>query len=195
MGRKVGIELEDVVDAAIEIADKDGLDATTLSAVARQLGIKTPSLYNHVEGVDGLRRRLAMRGSEVLLDEIRRAAAGRSGVDALREIARADRAFALEHPGLYESFLPAPTEEGDPELYAVMAKPVFAIAQVLLDMGISQDQAVHLIRALRATLHGFLDLEAKDGFGMPVDIDDSFDAAVESMLAGIEAAAESSRKG
>jgi AcrR family transcriptional regulator len=195
MGRKVGIELEDVVDAATEIADKDGLDATTLSAVARQLGIKTPSLYNHVEGVDGLRRRLAMRGSEVLLDEIRRAAAGRSGVDALREIARADRAFALKHPGLYESFLPAPTEQGDPELYDVMARPVFAIAQVLLDMGIPQDQAVHLIRALRATLHGFLDLEAKDGFGMPVNIDDSFDAAVDLMLAGIEAAAEAGQRG
>ena len=44
--------------------------------------------------------------------------------------------------------------------------------------------------ALRALLHGFLDLEAQDGFGMPVDIDASFDASVELIIAGIEAAGD-----
>jgi hypothetical protein len=76
-----------------------------------------------------------------------------------------------------------------------MAEPVFAIAHVLLDMGLSPGEAIHLIRALRATLHGFLDLEAKDGFGMPVDIDASFEAAVELMISGIEAAAKKAKSG
>lgn len=189
MGRKAGIELDDVVDAATSIADREGLEAATLSAVARELGIKTPSLYNHVSGLDGLRRQLAIRGSRILFQEFERAIGDRQGAEALRLVARVDREFAREHPGLYEAFLPAPREEDDPELYGIMAEPVFAIAQVLLDMGIPQSQAIHLIRAFRATLHGFLDLEAKDGFGMPVDIDESFDAAVELMIAGVEAAA------
>lgn len=195
MGRKAGIELEDVVDAAMIIADRDGLEAATLSAVARELGIKTPSLYNHVSGLDGLRRQLAIRGSRILLDDFQRAIGKRRGGDALRMVAAVDREFARVHPGLYEAFLPAPREEDDPELYAVMAEPVFAIAHVLLDMGIPQSQAIHLIRAFRATLHGFLDLEAKDGFGMPVDIDQSFDAAVELMVAGVEAAAAEVKRG
>lgn len=195
MGRKAGIDLEGVVDAAASIADTDGLEAATLSAVARRLGIKTPSLYNHVDGLDDLRRHLAMRGSAMLLAEFKEAIGADTGPDALRRVARVDRQFAATHPGLYDSFLPAPRETDDPEAYAAMAAPVFVIANVLLEMGLSQEEAIHLIRAFRATLHGFLDLEAKDGFGMPVAIDESFDAAVELMISGIEVAASRTGKG
>lgn len=189
MGRKLGLTRDDVVVAASAIADREGLESATLTAVANELGIKTPSLYNHIDGVAGLRRLLAMHGSQLLLSEFRKACVGLEGVDALRAIAVADRRFVLEHPGLYESFLPAPGPEEDPELYEAMAAPVFLVAHVLLEMGIPQSEAIHLIRALRSLLHGFLDLEAKAGFGMPVEIDASFDAAVELMLGGIESAA------
>jgi AcrR family transcriptional regulator len=188
MGRKAGITLDDVAEAAASIADREGLEATTLTAVAVELGIKTPSLYNHVSGLAGLRRLLAMHGSHLLYDVFEETIGDRVGVDALRSIAKADREFAVDHPGLYASFLPAPKPDEDPELYEAMAEPVFLVAHVLLDMGIPPSEAIHLIRALRALLHGFLDLEAKDGFGMPVDIDASFDASVELVIAGIEAA-------
>ncbi|MEA1902364.1 MAG: TetR-like C-terminal domain-containing protein [Actinomycetota bacterium] len=190
MGRKAGIALEDVVATAARIADRDGLEAATLTAVAGELGIKTPSLYNHVDGLPGLRRLLAILGARILLEEFKAAAQGLDGTEALRAIASADRQFAIEHPGLYESFLPAPTEEEDPELYSEMAAPAFLVAHYFLDMGIPQGEAIHLVRALRALLHGFLDLEAKQGFGMPVDIQASFNASVELILAGVKAAAD-----
>lgn len=190
MGRKLGLTRDDVATAATIIADRDGLEAATLTAVAEELGIKTPSLYNHVDGVAGLRRLLALHGSEILLRAFEKAADRLEGADALRAIAEADRRFALEHPGLYASFLPAPRPEDDPELYHAMAAPVFHVAHILLEMGIPQSEAIHLIRALRALLHGFLDLEAKDGFGMPVEIDVSFEAAVGLVIDGIVTAAD-----
>lgn len=193
MGQKAGITRDDVVTAAAEIADRDGIEAATLSAVARSLGIKTPSLYNHVEGAEGLRRQLAIRGSRILLEEFQSVVERSSGTQALREIALVDRQFALEHPGLYEAFLPAPSPEEDPELYEEMAAPVFVVASVLLDMGIPADEAIHLVRALRALLHGFLDLEAKAGFGMPVEIDASFEASVDLIIRGVESAAEAQK--
>lgn len=186
MGRKAGLTRDDVVGAAQSIADREGLEAATLTAVAAELGIKTPSLYNHVEGLEGLRRQLAIHGARALEASFRKAVGESTGIDALRAICHADREFATHHPGLYDSFLPAPSEKQDPELYGELASPVFFIAGLLLDMGIPQEEAIHLIRALRATLHGFLDLEANRGFGMPVDIDASFLEAVEMMLAGIE---------
>lgn len=194
VGRKAGITIDDIAASAAAIADQDGLEAATLTAVASDLGIKTPSLYNHVEGLSGLRRLLAMHGSKLLLDEFEKASSGLRGLEALRAIAEVDRRFVSEHPGLYAAFLPAPTEEEDAELYQAMAEPVFHVAHILLDMGIPQSEAIHLIRALRALLHGFLDLEAQHGFGMPVDIDRSFDAAVELMLSGIELAARGERQ-
>lgn len=189
MGRKAGITLEDIVEAAADIADREGLEAATLTAVADELGIKTPSLYNHVEGLTGMRRLLAIHGSQLLLRTFEEAIGDLKGAEALRSIAKADREFASEHHGLYDSFLPAPKPDEDSDLYEAMAEPVFLVAHVLLDMGIPQGEAIHLIRALRALLHGFVDLEAKEGFGMPVEIDASFDASVELIIAGIEAAA------
>jgi AcrR family transcriptional regulator len=194
VGRKAGITIDDIVSSATAIADWDGLEAATLTAVAADLGIKTPSLYNHVDGLAGLRRVLAIHGSNILLDEFEKATSGLTGLEALRAIAEVDRRFVAEHPGLYAAFLPAPTEEDDPELYQAMAEPVFHVAHILLEMGIPQSDAIHLIRALRALLHGFLDLEAKHGFGLPVDIDQSFQAAIELMLSGIEVAARDERQ-
>ncbi len=193
MGRKAGITLEDVVEAAASIADRDGLEAATLTAVAGELGIKTPSLYNHVQGLSGMRRLLAIHGSQLLLQTFEDAIGDLEGAEALRSIAHADRQFAQDHRGLYDSFLPAPKPDEDAELYEAMAEPVFLVARVLLDMGIPQSEAIHLIRALRALLHGFLDLEANEGFGIPVGIDASFDASVELVIAGIEVAAANSK--
>lgn len=193
MGRKAGITTEHVAAAAATIADREGLKAATLTAVANELGIKTPSLYNHVEGLAGLRRLLAIHGSQILLAEFEEATADVDGIEALRAIALADRRFAVEHPGLYDAFLPAPKPGEDDELYDAMAEPAFLVAHILLDMGIEQSEAIHLIRALRALLHGFLDLEAKRGFGMPVEIDASFDASVDLILEGIESAARKGR--
>ena len=65
------------------LADADGLEAVTLARVAHALGVKPPSLYNHVDGRDGLVRAIALRGLGELTDALRRAATGRAGADAL----------------------------------------------------------------------------------------------------------------
>ena len=83
MGRKAGITLEDVVEAAAAIADRDGLEAATLTAVAGELGIKTPSLYNHLRGLSGLRRLLAIHGSQLLLKMFEEAIGDLEGAEAL----------------------------------------------------------------------------------------------------------------
>lgn len=194
MGRKLGLTSADVVAAATTIADRDGLEAATLTAVADELGIKTPSLYNHVAGLSGLRRLLAMHGADILFEWFEQAADGLEGRVALRAIADANRRFELKHPGLSESFLPAPRPGEDEELYERMARPVGQISGILSDMGIPESEAIHLIRAFRSLVHGFLDLERKDGFGMPVDIDRSFEVGVEMVIAGIEKTAEAGER-
>jgi AcrR family transcriptional regulator len=44
---------EVVVEGAASLADEKGLEAVTLTALASELGIRTPSLYNHVDGLEG----------------------------------------------------------------------------------------------------------------------------------------------
>src|SRR3954452_20752545 len=97
---RAGLDTERVVDAASEIADAEGLDAVTLARVAGGLGVRAPSLYNHVYGRAGLLRGVALRGVCGLTAALRAAAVGLFGADALAAPARAYRVYAGAHPGL-----------------------------------------------------------------------------------------------
>ena len=185
MGRKLGLTLTDVVGAAAAVADESGIAAATPTAVAQRLGIATPSLYNHVSGVAQLRRLLALEGARLLGECFVQAATDHTGVDALRAAAYGYRDFAAEHRGLYEALLPAPRADQDEELAKAMAEPVAVLGEVLQGLGAKPEEVVHLVRSLRSALHGFVTLERDHGFGLPVNIDASFDAMVEIVVAGI----------
>jgi AcrR family transcriptional regulator len=185
MGRKLGLTREQVVEAAAEIADRDGLDALSLASVASRLGVRSPSLYNHVDGLGGMRRQLSIHASGLLTAELSDCVEGLESMQALRAIAEQLRSFAHRHPGLYDSFLPAPTPEQDPEMAAALAQPIGVAGSVLAEMGVDPATMVPLIRALRASIHGFVDLELRGGFGLPDDIDDSFTTSINLVIEAI----------
>src|SRR3954471_20727803 len=96
-----GLDSDAVVAAAAGLADAEGLEAVTLARVAAQLGVKSPSLYVHVDGLAGLRGDIAARGAREINAVLQAAVAGRSGHEALTALADAYRAWAVEHPGVY----------------------------------------------------------------------------------------------
>ena len=55
---RVPLDQEQVVNAAAELADAEGLDALTLTRVAKILGVRQPALYRHVESYQDLLRLL-----------------------------------------------------------------------------------------------------------------------------------------
>ena len=48
-----------ILDAAVAVADAEGVSAVSMRSVARLLGVDAKSLYNHVEGKYGLLDALA----------------------------------------------------------------------------------------------------------------------------------------
>src|SRR5215470_15101957 len=110
-GPRPGLDEATVLRAAAELVDAEGWDALSLAKLAEALGVRTPSLYNHVAGLDGVRRGLAVLGVGELRDRMAHAAIGRSGAEALLAIADAYRRFAKEHPGLYAAGLRAPAPD------------------------------------------------------------------------------------
>ncbi len=183
MGRKAGLTLDDVVDAAVAVADAEGLEAATLSRLARDLGIRSPSLYAHVDGLAGLRRLLALRAAALIRDALIAATAGHEGPAALRAAGAAFREVIRAHPGLYAATLPAPGPD-DPELYAAMAAASKPVEDAAAAAGLQGTAAVHATRALRSAVHGFAMLEQAGGFGQPVDITASFDMMLDALVAG-----------
>jgi AcrR family transcriptional regulator len=168
---RVGLDTATVVSAAAELIERRGFEALTLSALASELGVRPPSLYAHVGGLDDLRRRLTAFCAEQLADAIGKAGVGLSRADALRAVARAYRGWVLQHPNLYlaiESGAPTPDE---PSVERVLE----IVLSVLRGYGLEQDAAIHAARTLRAALNGFTSLESGGGFAIPVDLDESFE--------------------
>lgn len=174
-----------VVETAVQLADANGFDAVTLAAVAAQLGIRIPSLYNHVSGLSGLRYLMSLWAARELYEQLRRAAVGKAGADALFSLADAYRAFAHMHPGVYRVTLRAATPD-EPELAAIAQEILDVLLAVLEPYGLSTEDRLHTIRALRSVLHGFVDLEVVGGFGMALDRDESFRRLMHTVVAGIE---------
>lgn len=180
---RAGLTAQSVTEAAAELADAKGLDAVTLAAVAAQLGVRAPSLYAHVGGLEDLRARIAARGAEQLAGRLQAAVAGRSGADALRALAAAYRDYAREHPGAYAA-LQRVTGAGARASEAA-ERTVDVVLAVLAAYDLQGDEALQATRAIRSALHGFVLLEAGDGFGLPLDVDESFEVLVELLERGL----------
>lgn len=158
MAAGVGLDRTRVIDAAAALADESGVDAVTLAALAARVGVRSQSLYAHVDGIDGLRRDLAVLGQRLLSDRLGRAVMGRAGPAALRALCATYAEFAAERPGLYACSQRAPGT--DPELIASSESATEPWRAVLRSFGLSPTEIVHFHRAIWAALHGFVTLRS-----------------------------------
>jgi AcrR family transcriptional regulator len=181
---RMGLDPARVVDTAAAIADADGLEAVTLARVAGELGVRTPSLYNHVDGRGDLLRAIALLGVRELTAALREAAVGRASADALTAAAHAYRAYARAHPGRCAATVAAPTARDD-EHRAAAAEAVDVLLAVMRGWDLEGDDAIHAVRAFRSAVHCFVAIEASGGFGMAVDVDASFDRLVATLAWGL----------
>ena len=188
MAKRVGIDRDAVVRAAAKIADDEGWDALTLARVAGKLRVRSPSLYNHVGGLEALRRELKLLVMRELNTALTRATIGKSRDDAVRALAAAYRAFVKRHPGTYAATMVA-APKNDPAVEAAAGHIVETFLSVLSGYGLDRREGIHAIRAMRSAVHGFAALEIAGGFGIPLDVDKSFDWLVSSLLKGLSSSA------
>ena len=190
MPRKTRTRLDKtaVVQAAVEILNAEGVQALTLSRLAEELGIQTPSLYNHVEGLPGLQQELAILNAKLLADRLSSAAMGKSGTELFMEASQAFRAYVKEYPGLYMSTLRSSGAQETPnkELQLEEERTVNVGLVVMASLGLKGENAIHGLRAFRSMVHGFATLEVAGGFGLPQDCDESFRRLVLALLAGLQ---------
>jgi AcrR family transcriptional regulator len=181
---RMGLNAGRVVDVAARIADADGIEAVTLARVAGDLGVRAPSLYNHVDGRADLLRAIAVVGVRELTAALREAAVGRSSADALFAAAHAYRGYARAHPGRYAATVAAPTR-GDEAHRAAATEAVDVLLAIMRGWDLEGDDAIHAVRAFRSAVHGFIAIEAADGFGMAIDVDASFERLVATLAVGL----------
>ncbi len=185
---RAGLDRAAVVRAAAALVNAEGAEALTINRLARELGVQPPSLYNHINGLADLRHELALLSTQALGDRIIMAVVGKSGPAGVMALADAYRAYIREFPGLYQASLRASgtMEKPDPELRAAEDRVVRVAITLMESFGLMGAEAVHAVRGLRSAVHGFATLEIAGGFGIPLDLDESFHQLIETIIRGFE---------
>jgi AcrR family transcriptional regulator len=182
---------EIIVNAALTFLDREGWEALTINALATQLGTKGPSLYNHVDSLEDLRRTVRIRVIDDIIKMLNRVGEGRARDDAVLVMASAYRSYAHHHPGRYSAFTRMPLGGDDPEYTAATRGAATPVIAVLSSYGLDLEQAFYAALEFWSALHGFVLLEMT-GVMDEIDTDSVFSDMVLRLAAGMERRSESS---
>jgi AcrR family transcriptional regulator len=183
---RVGLTKSDVLDAAAAIVDEQGTDALTLSRLAERLGVRSQSLYAHVDGLAGLKRDLILYALDLQAVRVRRSVMATSGREALMALMNELVLVNRDHPGLARLTSwsqPDPTDEAMFDALVEVSEP-FTI--LLASYGLSGDDLAHWRRIIWTSLQGFLSLEAADMMTLPADPDQSVHLLMELIADGLD---------
>ncbi|WP_443660567.1 TetR/AcrR family transcriptional regulator [Clostridium algidicarnis] len=177
MSRKPRLDMDMILNTTAKLVEEKGIDNVTLNNIAENLGVKSPSLYNHINGLADLSIGLAKLAIEKLDDVVRNAAVGKSKKEALIEMANAYRKFSKDSPELYKAILKLPIYN-EYEIKEKGHAVIRIIYQVLEAYNLSEEDTIHFSRGFRSALHGFVSLEEAGFFSAGVDVDESYNRLV-----------------
>jgi len=175
----------DVIVAAEALVDELGWDRLSMTDLAARLGVKAPSLYTHVRGLDDLRAAIQVRMMEVLSRELRSSATGRSGDEAFRALTVALRAVAARWPHRYDGMTRAPVDRN--ALFEAALDAANVLGALYRSYGID-DATVEMQLAAFAALHGVVSLEFSGFFGNDLDADRVYELVVDASMRALASA-------
>jgi AcrR family transcriptional regulator len=183
--RPTRLSRDSIVNAALTFLDREGWDALTINALANQLGTKGPSLYNHVNSLEDLRRTVRMRVVGDIIDMLNNVAKGRTRDDAVIAMASAYRSYAHHHPGRYSAFTRMPLGGDDPEFTDATRAAAEPVISVLQSYGLEGEGAFYAALEFWSAMHGFVLLEMTGAMN-GIDADAVFTDMVLRLAAGME---------
>jgi AcrR family transcriptional regulator len=146
---------QEILAAALDIADESGLEAVSMRAVAQRIGVTAMALYPHVSSKDDLLDGLVGR----LLAELPPPDPAAGWAERLGQIAAAARGLARRHAAAMPLIFsrPAVTEDA--------VRVVDVIYQALLDAGVPPREVPRMERLVTTFVLGYAVSEAGGRFG------------------------------
>lgn len=152
------VNREIVVQTASDIADKNGLNKVSLKVVAENIGIRTPSLYNHIESLDDLLLEIAHKGMREMNNQMTKAAIGNFGDTAIKCISIAYFNFIITHPGVYETIQWA-TWHGNNETLEIFDEYKSLLEKLILSCNLKIKKTDEVLNLIMSVLHGYSTLQ------------------------------------
>jgi AcrR family transcriptional regulator len=183
--QKRNLTKEKIIQVAFLLADEIGLNQVTFPKIAEKLNIKYPSLYNHFTNMNNLKIEMTIYTLKELNLKLMQNLIGKSGEDAIRELACIYKNYAFENKTAYMLYVSIPSTE-DNEVKR-LAKETNSIIRQLLSFYIKDEiLLVHKSRYLRSLLHGFVSLYSFGYFHNDiVKLEDSFQLMIDDFILSI----------
>lgn len=193
MPRKARIDKNKIITTAAELVNREGPQALSLNRLASELGIKPPSLYNHIDGLPHLFVELGILNARKMGECMTESVIGKSGADAIRALANAYRNYIKKNPGLYLVTLRVSNNQHmeSPELEKAESRVLKIVQTVITPYGLSEEDSLHTIRGFRSMVHGFTTIEIAGGFGLLLNRDESFDRLIDMIITSLTQLLES----
>ena len=102
MAKRREARVAGIVDCAWKLAGEHGIAGVSLHALAREVGIRQPSLYGYFDSKDALYDAMFADGNRQLIEHLNALKVPRDGRAALKQWLSAFAGFALEDPARYE---------------------------------------------------------------------------------------------
>ena len=143
-----------IVDAAWELARTEGIGGVTLHALAREIGIRQPSLYAYFDSKNALFDAMFADGNRQLLERLESLKLPRDPRAALKAFMKAFVKFVLADPARYLLLFqrPIPAFEPSPESYVHAQKVLGHAVELLRNAGIEDQGDVDCFIAMIAGL-------------------------------------------
>lgn len=190
MGRPVkskSLTPQDVIAAAIDCLDLEGEAALGVNRVARELGIKPPAIYKHLDGNTGLRRAVALTiWRDYLTDcqqQVKRVTEPRA---LLRTSAQAIRNFARVYPARYAVMMQYQLRPTDAEEVEIIKTSLHMFQQALQLYELSEDALIDVMRMINAAIYGFITRENSELMTLNRSTDASYEVMLDALLVAIE---------
>jgi AcrR family transcriptional regulator len=189
MGRPVkekSLTQQDVIQAAIACLDQEGETALGVNRVARELSIKPPAIYKHLDGNSGLRRAVALTiWRSYLVDCQQKMATITDPLALLRAGAQATRNFARSHPARYRIMMHYQMRATDPEEAAIIQESLHWFQTSLQLYKLNHEALIDVMRMVNAAIYGFIIREQSDLMTLDRSSDVSYEVMLDALLVAI----------
>lgn len=183
-----GLSKEILIKAAVNVIERYGRNSFSMKLVADELGVKTASLYNHVENMNGLLTGVCNYALRLQRNAEMQAIKDLHRGQAVYALAEAYRRFAKEHRELYWLVMNLAASDNH-VLDEAAARITEPIIKMLADYDIDEGEKIHFRRFFRSIVHGYVS-EMDAGFfsHYPADTDESFHFAIKCFSDSLDSA-------
>ena len=151
------LKIDTILMTSINLINDKGCDSFSMRELAFQLECKPASLYNHVKSLEELKCMISIWFARRIKEVLENSINDKKTDQAFLSACLAYKNYIVDNYELYKIFISSHLSNNEAVKHAGIESfsPMYSL---IVKYGLTQEQAIHYSRTLRAFMHGFIEL-------------------------------------